>query len=69
MYTEKDIINYMNAWQSDGKHLDSTAEEIKEWLQDDGLYTESDKQFFLGWTDDDYLNFAKAIRGHRDYED
>ena len=69
MFTENDIIRYLNAWQSDGKHLDATAEDIKEFLTDSSLYTDDDAAFFDGWTDADFTAFAKAIRGFRAYAD
>ena len=68
-FTENDIIRYLNAWQSDGKHLDATYEDIAEWLMDDSMYTDEDSAFFDGWTQEDFISYAKAIREFREYED
>ena len=68
MYTENDIINYLNAWQTDGKHLDATVEDIFEFITDSSLYTDNDAKFFKGWRKDDFMDFARAIRNYRGYE-
>ena len=69
MYTESKLLDYLNAWQSDGKHLDATAEDIKSWLMDADMYTAEDAAFFAGWTEKDFEAFAHAIREHHSYAD
>lgn len=69
MFTEKTIIDYMNAWQADEKHLDATPDDIKEFLQDSSLYTDADREFFADFTDDDFMQLAIAIRAHKAYAD
>ena len=65
--TERDIINYINAWQTDGPHLDATVEDIRDWLMDESLWTDKDRAFFDGWTASDFKRFAKVIREHDAY--